>query len=83
MSILDPKRGDMIATMGETTVPNSLLKHIYQRMGRDVSGAELLRWKPRINEGIIDRNWLATLPDGTLGKEYLRFLFYLQVEVRV
>jgi ubiquinone biosynthesis protein COQ4 len=50
-------------------------------MGRDVSGAELLRWKPRINEGTIDRNWLATLPDGTLGKEYLRFLFYLQVRV--
>ena len=43
-------------------------------MARDMSGAELLRRCPRIDETTIDRGWLANLPDGTLGKEYLRFL---------
>uniref|UniRef100_A0A914HQC9 Ubiquinone biosynthesis protein COQ4 homolog, mitochondrial n=1 Tax=Globodera rostochiensis TaxID=31243 RepID=A0A914HQC9_GLORO len=90
ISLVDPKRGDMIATMGETTVeyrkkylmdffppfsvPNSLLKHLRDRMCRDVSGAELLNTRPRINNKTIDRLWLASLPDGTMGKEYSRFL---------
>ncbi|KAI3420129.1 Component of the coenzyme Q biosynthetic pathway [Globodera pallida] len=65
ISLVDPKRGDMIATMGETTV---------DRMCRDVSGAELLNTRPRINNKTIDRLWLASLPDGTMGKEYSGFL---------
>ncbi|KAL3101478.1 hypothetical protein niasHT_020797 [Heterodera trifolii] len=71
MSLVDPKRGDMVATMGETTVPHSLLKHLRDRLSRDVSGAELLRSRPRISGETIDRRWLATLPNGTMGREYL------------
>ena len=52
-----------------------MLKHLHERMARDVVGAELLRSKPRIDESTINRNWLASLEDGTLGKEYLRFVF--------
>ncbi|KAL3072893.1 hypothetical protein niasHS_017867 [Heterodera schachtii] len=75
MSLVDPKRGDMVATMGETTVPHSLLKHLRDRLSRDVSGAELLRNRPRISGETIDRRWLATLPDATMGREYLRASF--------
>uniref|UniRef100_A0A915MCV0 Ubiquinone biosynthesis protein COQ4 homolog, mitochondrial n=1 Tax=Meloidogyne javanica TaxID=6303 RepID=A0A915MCV0_MELJA len=74
MSIVYPERGDMIATMGETTVPKSLLIHIRDRMANDVTGSELLKKQPRITEKTFCREYLAKLPDGTLGREYLRFL---------
>uniref|UniRef100_A0A914MZS4 Ubiquinone biosynthesis protein COQ4 homolog, mitochondrial n=1 Tax=Meloidogyne incognita TaxID=6306 RepID=A0A914MZS4_MELIC len=74
MSIVNPERGDMIATMGETTVPKSLLIHIRDRMAKDVTGSELLKKQPRITEKTFSREYLAELPDGTLGREYLRFL---------
>ncbi|CAK5036703.1 unnamed protein product [Meloidogyne enterolobii] len=74
MSIVYPERGDMIATMGETTVPKSLLIHIRDRMAKDVTGSELLKKQPRITEKTFSREYLAELPDGTLGREYLRFL---------
>ncbi|KAL7075220.1 hypothetical protein ACQ4LE_005633 [Meloidogyne hapla] len=74
MSIVSPERGDMIATMGETTVPKSLLIHIRDRMAKDVTGSELLKKQPRITEQTFSREFLAKLPDGTLGREYLRFL---------
>ncbi|CAK5019251.1 unnamed protein product [Meloidogyne enterolobii] len=74
MSIVSPERGDMIATMGETTVPKSLLIHIRDRMAKDVTGSELLKKQPRITEKTFCREYLAKLPDGTLGREYLRFL---------
>ncbi|KAI1730576.1 coenzyme Q (ubiquinone) biosynthesis protein coq4 domain-containing protein [Ditylenchus destructor] len=74
MSIFDPKRGDMIATMGETALPIPVLKNLYDRMQRDIVGRELLRTKPRINNSTIDRQYIRSLPDGTLGREYARFL---------
>uniref|UniRef100_A0A915E9X5 Ubiquinone biosynthesis protein COQ4 homolog, mitochondrial n=1 Tax=Ditylenchus dipsaci TaxID=166011 RepID=A0A915E9X5_9BILA len=55
---------DMIATMAETT--------------RDSTGQQLLRNKPRISGETIDREYIRSLPDGTLGREYARFLDGLQ-----
>jgi len=73
-SIVKPSRGDMIATLAETTVPLSLLKHLHCRMACDSSGIQLLREKPRINNKTMNRGVLHELPDGTLGREYSRFL---------
>lgn len=58
--------------MAETSVPKSVLQHLYNRLNRDVNGQELLRNKPRINNKTINREYIRSLPDYTLGREYAR-----------
>uniref|UniRef100_A0A7E4UMV2 Ubiquinone biosynthesis protein COQ4 homolog, mitochondrial n=1 Tax=Panagrellus redivivus TaxID=6233 RepID=A0A7E4UMV2_PANRE len=43
-------------------------------MAQDVSGKKLLAQRPRISNATIDRERLRKLADGTLGREYCRFL---------
>ncbi|VDM48013.1 unnamed protein product [Toxocara canis] len=74
MAITNPVRGDMVAVMGETTAFRPILENIRQRMERDVTGNRLLRNRPRITNETIDRQYLKSLPEGTLGREYDRFL---------
>lgn len=69
-AITDPKRGDMVAAMGETTAIGPVLENIRERMESDVVGRKLLKEKPRISNETVDRKWLAGLPAGTLGKLY-------------
>uniref|UniRef100_A0A0N5BR21 Ubiquinone biosynthesis protein COQ4 homolog, mitochondrial n=1 Tax=Strongyloides papillosus TaxID=174720 RepID=A0A0N5BR21_STREA len=64
----------MIAAMSEVTVLPSILKKIHSRMENDVEGRVILSKKPRVNESTVDRNYLRSLPDGTFGREYERFL---------
>ncbi|CAI2303028.1 unnamed protein product [Caenorhabditis sp. 36 PRJEB53466] len=73
-AITDPKRGDMVAAMGETTAIGPVLENIRKRMELDVTGRRLLSEKPRISNETIDRKWLAGLPNGTLGRHYSDFL---------
>lgn len=73
-AISDPKRGDMVAAMGETTAIGPVLENIRKRMESDVVGKRLLLEKPRISNGTIDRKWLRQLPDGTLGKLYSKYV---------
>lgn len=44
------------------------------RFAADPSGAELLRDRPGIDSKQVDYPALRALPDGTLGREYVRFL---------
>lgn len=78
-AIRDPYRGDMVATMAETSVPKFILQNLYERLKRDVVGRELLRNKPRINNQTIDRSYIRSLPDGTLGREYARFFLFKNI----
>uniref|UniRef100_A0A914CBD8 Ubiquinone biosynthesis protein COQ4 homolog, mitochondrial n=1 Tax=Acrobeloides nanus TaxID=290746 RepID=A0A914CBD8_9BILA len=64
----------MVATMAETTAFRPILKNIRDRMACDVVGRALLCHRPRITEETINREKLRLLPDGTLGREYARFL---------
>lgn len=73
-SITDPRRGDMIAAMGEVTALPTILKKICTRMENDIEGKVILQKKPRVNESTVDRSYLRSLPDGTFGREYERFL---------
>uniref|UniRef100_A0A915A9H8 Ubiquinone biosynthesis protein COQ4 homolog, mitochondrial n=1 Tax=Parascaris univalens TaxID=6257 RepID=A0A915A9H8_PARUN len=79
-AISNPVRGDMVAVMGETTAFRPILENIRRRMERDVSGNRLLRERPRITNETIDRDYLKSLPDGTLGREYMKFLDRLHTE---
>ncbi|CAL2029451.1 unnamed protein product [Caenorhabditis brenneri] len=73
-AITDPRRGDMVAAMGETTAITPVLENIRKRMESDIVGRRLLIEKPRILNETIDRKWLSQLPSGTLGKHYSDFL---------
>ncbi|VDM82690.1 unnamed protein product [Strongylus vulgaris] len=74
MAISDPRRGDMVAAMGEATAFESVLERIRQRMASDVLGARLLAERPRVTNTSVNRAYLSSLPDNTLGKEYAKFL---------
>jgi len=47
---------------------------MYQNMIRDPEGRQILEDNPRINSKTVDIEWLATLPEGTFGREYHNFL---------
>ncbi|VDK19606.1 unnamed protein product [Anisakis simplex] len=70
----------MVAAMGEVTAFRPILENIRRRMEQDVVGNRLLRDRPRITNETIDRDYLKSLPHGTLGREYYKFLDELHTE---
>lgn len=75
MCLYNPSRDDMISTFGETTGHAALTK-VREQMMQDPEGQQILNDKPIISSKTIDLEYLGSLPDGTLGKEYWRFLSY-------
>ncbi|KAM8709095.1 hypothetical protein ACLKA7_015981 [Drosophila subpalustris] len=72
-ALLDPRRHDMIACLGETTGENALW-NILDTMQSSEEGRRILAEKPRINTQTIDFNRLETLPPDTFGATYAKFL---------
>lgn len=73
ISLSNPSRGDMIATLGETTGPCAL-QSMLQSMENDKEGRSILSERPRINTKTLDLQKLHQMPDGSLGKAYSNFL---------
>ncbi|KAL4219182.1 Ubiquinone biosynthesis protein [Mactra antiquata] len=73
MSLFDPSRGDMIATLGDVTA-ESALRYMKTKMEQDPVGKQILREKPEINTRTVSIDYLGNLPSNTFGKEYWRFL---------
>uniref|UniRef100_A0A8C8XTA5 Coenzyme Q4 n=1 Tax=Panthera leo TaxID=9689 RepID=A0A8C8XTA5_PANLE len=73
MALYNPYRHDMVAVLGETTGLHAL-KVLRDQMKRDPEGAQILRERPRILLSTLDLDKLRSLPEGSLGQEYLRFL---------
>ncbi|KAK3747964.1 hypothetical protein QZH41_019440 [Actinostola sp. cb2023] len=73
MGLYDPTRQDMIAALGETT-GYPALKWMHSKMVNDPVGQEILRLQPRITGATAPIEELRKLPDGTLGREYARFM---------
>ncbi|XP_062063440.1 long-chain fatty acid transport protein 4 isoform X3 [Lepus europaeus] len=73
MALYDPYRHDMVAVLGETTGRRTL-KVLRDQMRRNPEGAQILQERPRISLSTLDLGKLRSLPDGSLGREYLRFL---------
>ncbi|KIH54533.1 DNL zinc finger [Ancylostoma duodenale] len=44
----------------------------FKRMASDVLGARLLKEQPRVTNASVNREYLESLPDNTLGKEYAK-----------
>ncbi|XP_060768821.1 ubiquinone biosynthesis protein COQ4 homolog, mitochondrial isoform X3 [Neoarius graeffei] len=72
-ALQNPYRHDMVAVLGETTGHLALLK-LKHRMSNDPEGYTVLTERPRIRLSTLDLSSMSTLPDGSLGREYLRFL---------
>ena len=73
MSLYDPRRDDMIATLGETT-GHFALKRIKQKMLEDPVGRQIINEEPEINTATLSIEYLGSLPEGTFGKKYWNFL---------
>ncbi|XP_070844617.1 ubiquinone biosynthesis protein COQ4 homolog, mitochondrial isoform X1 [Chaetodon trifascialis] len=72
-ALWDPYRYDMVAVLGETTGHLALI-NLRNRMRNDPEGLTILTERPRIRLSTLDLDKMASLPDGSFGKEYLRFL---------
>ncbi|XP_010736895.3 ubiquinone biosynthesis protein COQ4 homolog, mitochondrial isoform X1 [Larimichthys crocea] len=72
-ALQNPYRHDMVAVLGETTGHLALL-NLRDRMRNDPEGYTVLTERPRIRLSTLDLSKMASLPDGSFGREYLRFL---------
>ncbi|XP_006640614.3 ubiquinone biosynthesis protein COQ4 homolog, mitochondrial isoform X2 [Lepisosteus oculatus] len=72
-ALRDPYRHDMVAVLGETT-GQLALRRLRDEMRRDPEGCSILQERPRIRLSTLDPCALGSLPEGSLGREYLRFL---------
>lgn len=72
-ALLDPRRHDMIACLGETTGENALEK-VLEQMKQSEEGRSILKLKPRINTSTVNLAELKQLPEQTFGYHYYKFL---------
>ncbi|XP_061590110.1 ubiquinone biosynthesis protein COQ4 homolog, mitochondrial isoform X2 [Cololabis saira] len=72
-ALQDPYRHDMVAVLAETT-GHLALRNLRDRMRNDPEGSAILIERPRIRLSTLDLSKMASLPNGTFGREYLRFL---------
>ncbi|XP_070408886.1 ubiquinone biosynthesis protein COQ4 homolog, mitochondrial isoform X2 [Nothobranchius furzeri] len=63
----------MVAVLGETT-GHLVLINLRDRMRNDPEGYTVLTERPKIRLSTLDLEKMASLPDGSFGREYLRFL---------
>lgn len=69
----DPTRLDQVLVFGQAINMRHIAKNL-ERLSADPDGARLLAEQPRIDRMHVDFDALSRLPDGTLGREYVRFL---------
>lgn len=72
-ALLNPRRHDMIACLGETTGEEALHK-ILQVMRESDEGRKILKQKPRINTKTVNLDELKHMPADTFGHHYYKFL---------
>jgi len=72
-ALLDPRRHDMIACLGETTGEEALQK-ILQVMQASTEGQDILKEKPRINTKTVNLEELKNMSPDTFGHHYYKFL---------
>ncbi|KAF7970559.1 hypothetical protein HWV62_23653 [Athelia sp. TMB] len=73
MSLANPRRGDMVAALGETTAGPSLPR-MRDMMLESAEGRKILKERPRINTQTVDMDKLAQYPEGTFGRAYVTWL---------
>ncbi|OCK79514.1 ubiquinone biosynthesis protein COQ4, mitochondrial [Lepidopterella palustris CBS 459.81] len=74
LSFRDPRRGDLIAALGEATAQPFFIDHLRNRMLLSPTGRRILRDRPRINSTSLSIPRLRSLPSNTLGFAYAAWL---------
>ncbi|KAF3916001.1 hypothetical protein AA313_de0209561 [Arthrobotrys entomopaga] len=74
LSFLDPRRGDLIALLGETTAQPYFIYRLRDTMLRHPTGRRILRDRPRITSHSLSIPYLRSLPPNTIGATYVSWL---------
>ena len=69
----DPGRLDQVLVLAQAVNLPAVVRAM-ERLEHDAPGQALLTEQPRIDRAHVDLDALRRLPDGTLGREYTRFL---------
>jgi ubiquinone biosynthesis protein COQ4 len=70
LSYLDPRRGDLIAALGEATAQPYFIYALRDTMLSDPVGRRILRDRPRITSATLSMDKLLSLPHNTVGYAY-------------
>ncbi|KAG0650405.1 Coenzyme Q biosynthesis 4 [Hyphodiscus hymeniophilus] len=74
MSLLNPYRGDLIASLGEATATPYFIYRLRDAMLSDPTGRRILRDRPRLSSKTLSIDYLRSLPDNTVGWAYADWL---------
>ena len=72
-ALLDPKRADMVAVLGETTGGTALWQ-MREQMANDKVGQYILENRPRVTADRIGMEFLREMPPRTFGRAYFDFM---------
>jgi ubiquinone biosynthesis protein COQ4 len=73
-SLLNPRRADMIAALGEVTAQPYFITKLRDRMLASSSGRRILRDRPRITSKTMSLENLRQLPENSVGRTYAAWL---------
>ncbi|KAI4264587.1 MAG: hypothetical protein L6R42_000291 [Xanthoria sp. 1 TBL-2021] len=73
-SLFNPRRGDLIATLGETTATPYFIYRLRNAMLSSPTGRRILRDRPRITSQTMSLQRLRTLPENSVGRAYALWL---------
>ncbi|KAH6665865.1 ubiquinone biosynthesis protein coq-4 [Plectosphaerella plurivora] len=73
-AFFDPTRPDMIATVGETTATPYFLPRLRDAMLANPTGRRILRDRPRLTSTSLNLDRLRSLPENTVGRNYVNWL---------
>ncbi|KAL8799285.1 MAG: hypothetical protein Q9223_006935 [Gallowayella weberi] len=73
-SLFNPRRGDLIATLGETTATPFFIYRLRDAMLSSPIGRRVLRDRPRITSQTMSLQRLRTLPENSVGRAYASWL---------
>ncbi|KKA17077.1 Ubiquinone biosynthesis protein coq4, mitochondrial Precursor [Rasamsonia emersonii CBS 393.64] len=73
-SLLNPRRGDLIAALGEATATPYFIYRLRDAMLANPTGRRILRDRPRITSETLSLPYLRSLPENTVGRTYAAWL---------
>ncbi|KAL8738037.1 MAG: hypothetical protein Q9181_001105 [Wetmoreana brouardii] len=73
-SLFYPRRGDLIATLGETTATPYFIYRLRAAMLSSPTGRRILRDRPRITSQTMSMEHLRNLPENSVGRTYASWL---------
>lgn len=73
-SLLNPRRGDLIAALGEATAQPYFISRLHKAMLSHPTGRRILKERPRITSKTLSMEKLRALPSNSVGRTYAAWL---------